>query len=530
MRKYLQLLLLFLTLIVILNSCEDQKFGRDNNNKFFNYITIDGKIFKDGKKDFYPMGINYSVDVVKNDEKVFLTPRSNYHPKFGEDEGESFSTWGEDSAKTHAIIKSHFISIKDMGFNMIRLTGFTTTDGYDGGFHTWSKLDVSNSEEGNKNIEQKIIPLLKMLLKYAEEANLRVMFLISAIETQPENQLNYYSKIAAALKNEKALFAYDLYNEPIYFDKGNYTKKETTEFVKSYNKAIKNNAPNHLTTIGLSHYKIVNEWDPELMDVDFLAFHIYPYGSKNLSILERFEAKLYWISNTISKPWIIGETGLNTAENCEPLNFSWGNYNDQLYFMKYSLEKTKESGGSGYTWWNFQDTKNYPGQIFGTCTVSDYGLVNRKENTFYLNSNGDTILGELKHQLTDLPFKKFTNKNPYNKWWWENKIEKVDSVYYNIDYIPDNESAYGKVVNENNKPVENAIVTLHNTISKATYTTFTKKDGTFKLSTGWTNVFNHLDFKIKVTAVRMETKEIPLKEIYKGKGNTFETIQLEIFN
>ena len=32
-------------------------------------------------------------------------------------------------------------------------------------------------------------------------------------------------------------------------------------------------APKHLTTIGLTHYKIVYEWDPELMDVDFLSFH-----------------------------------------------------------------------------------------------------------------------------------------------------------------------------------------------------------------------------------------------------------------
>ena len=138
-----------------------------NEQKFKNYISLEGKVFKDGGQDFYPMVLNYSIDVItkKNtkDVKAYATPRSKYHPFYGNEEGESMSPWGNDANKTHAIIQKHLHNIRRMGFNTIRLTGFSTTDTY-GGFHTWDKLDVSNSSIGNHNINHGIIPLLKILL------------------------------------------------------------------------------------------------------------------------------------------------------------------------------------------------------------------------------------------------------------------------------------------------------------------------------------------------------------------------------
>ncbi|MDF1671988.1 MAG: cellulase family glycosylhydrolase [Vicingaceae bacterium] len=533
-----KILFFYISLITLFSACREgysPKINIDNEGKFLNYISMDGKKFKDGESDFYPMIMNYSIHTRKlfenNTNGVYITPRAEYHPKY---DGEFFKTlypWGSDSAVTHSIIKSHFKTIKEMGFNTIRITGFAATDFFkdEVGFHSWSKINMSNSTEGNKNIVNGIIPLIKTVLSYAEESGLRVVLLISAIEDQPDNQLNLYSKLAQGLKNEKALMAYDIYNEPLYFDRGNYTKKQTKAFVESYSSTIKKEAPNHLTTIGLSHYKIVHEWDPELMAVDFLSFHIYPYGSKNLNNLERFDSKLYWINKNITKPWIIGETGLNTAENCVPLNLSCGNYSDQLFFMSYSLNKSRSAGSSGYSWWCFQDLKFPPKKIEGTCSVSDYGLLNRKD-TFFLTSNGDTILGELKHNIKTLPFEKFVNDHPYKSKYWDDIAKPNDSIYYNIDYLPNHKKAVGKIINEKRAPVQGAIITLHNPASNSTYSTFTKPDGSFELKTGWTNIFTKLDFKLKVTAVKMETLEIPLKEIYEGEGNIFKDIVLKRFN
>jgi len=525
------------TFFILIASCffscfnNNHQSGLDGNNKFYNYISLKGKVFKDGEIDFYPMVMNYSLDVVNMDTSTsdgfYVTPRRSYHPNYGSDEGESHHPWGTDPEENFSTIKSQLLSIKDMGFNTIRLTGFTSTDAFNKGFHTWSKIDISNSVRGNENIQKGFIPLVKKVLRAAESCGIRVMLLLSAVETQPENQNNFYAKVAEGLKGEKALLAYDLYNEPIYFDRGEYTKKETKAFVESYNKSIKDNAPEHLTTIGLTHYKIVYEWDPELMDVDFLSFHLYPYWSKNLSLLERFDSKLYWVSKNISKPWIVGETGLNTVEGCDPMNLASGTIEDQRYFMSYSLNKFRSSGASGYSWWSYQDTRE---KLRGDCPQSScYGLVDRKKGSTYKNSAGEEIAGGIKHDPSQLPFAKFVNDSPYRNELWDAMPMPPEEDYYNIDYMPAHENAIGKVIDENGDPVENAIVMLYNTVSKSKYSTFTRPDGSFDMKTGWTNVFAKLDFEIQVTAVKMETRKIVLRDIYKGRGNQLEDITIRYF-
>lgn len=524
-------------MVLIFSSCTDDHnaySAKDENGKFINYISIDGKKFKDGEASFYPMVLNYSVDVARSDEGsagLHVTPRAEYHSAYGDAKDQSLDPWPGDSATSHGIIQSHFAAIKDMGFNCIRLTGFTATDFYNNGkgFHTWSMLDLSDTEKGNLNITQRMIPLLRTILGYAEREGLRVILLISAIENQPENQINLYSKLAEGLADEKTLMAYDLYNEPIYFDKGDYTKEETTSFVRSYNAAIKESAPHHLTTIGLSHYKIVHEWDPALMDVDFHAFHVYPYGSIKLSKLERYEAKLCWISRNIDKPWILGETGLNTAEGCEPLNWSWGTVEDQRKFMSYSLEEARSAGASGYGWWSFQDMKFKPGVTEGTCSASCYGLVDHKPGNYFINSEGDTILGGLKTPVDSLPFRNFVADQPYSNSLFSYPMP-AENVYYNIDYLPENEFFTGRIVDENGDGVVDAIVTLRNPVSKAVYSTFTKSDGTFNIKTGYTNVLKHPDFELRATAVRMSTEMVKIGEIYKGKGQSVESIVLRAIN
>lgn len=493
-----------------------------DTQKFHNYISLEGKVFKDGEKDFYPMVLNYSIDVItkKNskDIKTYATPRSKYHPFYGNGEGESMRPWGNDANKTHAIIQKHLHNIRRMGFNTIRLTGFSTTDTY-GGFHTWDKLDVSNSSIGNHNIKHGIIPLLKILLECAENADLRVILLISAIENQPKNQHNYYRKIAKSLANEKALLAYDIYNEPVYFDRGKYNKYQTYNFVKKYSDIFSSKAPKHLTTIGLTHYKIVYEWDMELMDVDFISIHAYPYWSKNLSLLERFESKLYWMSKNISKPWIVGETGLNTMTECDPLNLASGTISDQLFFMKYSLEAFRSAGASGYSWWNYQDTRI---KLNGDCPHWDhYGLISSTKH----GKIEDGYVGTLKHAIEDLPFQSFLNESPYkNKNHSDIKMPPKDH-YYNIDYLPSERHATGKIVDEFDHPVEDAIITLYNPISKAQYSTFSKPDGTFDLKTGWTSLSENLYFMLRVTAVKKETIERAIIEVYNGTSNRETKLQ-----
>ena len=58
------------------------------------------------------------------------------------------------------------------------------------------------------------------------------------------------------------------------------------------------------------------------------------------------------------------------------------------------------------------------------------------------------------------------------------------------------------------------LITLQNTITNAQYSTFSKPDGSFDLKTGWTNIFKHLELKLRVTANKKETIDVYLNKIY----------------
>jgi len=104
-----------------------------------------------------------------------------------------------------------------------------------------------------------------------------------------------------------------------------------------------------------------------------------------------------------------------------------------------------------------------------------------------------------------------------------------DYNYYNIDYLPRRRNAIGKIVDNKGNSIEDAIITLKNTITNTQYSTFSKPDGSFDLKTGWTNIFKHLEFTLRVTAIKKETIEVPLHTIYSGEKNQFQDIVLYDF-
>ena len=91
-------------------NCENNpNAGINQFGEFYNYISLHGKVFRDGCQDFYPMIMNYSIDLVSETSlsgtDLFATPRSTYHPFYGEEEGELKSPWGSDSTKIYSIIQ-----------------------------------------------------------------------------------------------------------------------------------------------------------------------------------------------------------------------------------------------------------------------------------------------------------------------------------------------------------------------------------------------------------------------------------------
>ena len=93
--------ILFLLVIVSFFSCDNKKkdvaktldiaskesLGVHKDGEFQNYISLEGKVFKDGGIDFYPMVINYSIDIFTTnnleDIDIYAVPLSKYHPFYG---------------------------------------------------------------------------------------------------------------------------------------------------------------------------------------------------------------------------------------------------------------------------------------------------------------------------------------------------------------------------------------------------------------------------------------------------------------
>lgn len=203
----------------------------------------------------------------------------------------------------------------------------------------------------------------------------------------------YLSELAKAIDGcpyKSALLAYDLYNEPQW---GVYTrvdqaatqtrsvtsKQTICEYVSSWYDIIKQYDANHLITIGLWDIGDVFNWDPGVMKVDFISMHLYPdpitlaTGLSKPNIIQRETERIVnlvkWCNNALQKPWIIGETAFNSSDEACLYNSLWGNDTDQKSYIDQVLPTVRDCGGSGFSWWQFQELHWYcvPTSVCQTC-------------------------------------------------------------------------------------------------------------------------------------------------------------------
>ena len=76
-------------------------------------------------------------------------------------------------------------------------------------------------------------------------------------------------------------------------------------------------------------------------------------------------------------PWIIEETGFAATDDpADPyVNMDWGTLADQKNYAKISLERARDCGATGYTWWQYKEP-NWDIPIENTL-----GLFYRKDGT-----------------------------------------------------------------------------------------------------------------------------------------------------
>jgi hypothetical protein len=261
---------------------------------------------------------------------------------------------------------------------------------------------------------------------------------------------DFIIKIFERFRDNPEIFAYDLMNEPLYFDnEKKHDKKRVFQIVSFWQKRVYEYAPHQLFTIGFAEPIEVNVWDPALLPVDFVAFHTYhPL---------RVKSEIYWYSTYVNKPWMIGETAL-PAENDSI------SYNDQTSFMQEVYQYVVDCGGAGFGWWEFQESP------VGNFEAQFTGLLNHEGTTTTKDGNY-TIIGTVKPAAKLLP--QLADYKPQEK---VRPINYFNMLGYNNYVIK------GRVVNKKTgEPIEGAVVRGWSKWWTVGVNTYTDENGYFTL-------------------------------------------------
>jgi len=381
------------------------------------FIYLKDKYFQLRNEKFFPVMLNYIVSFRNINDEFVVSPNIDY------EEVGVFESHTKEEVEHQ--LRGHFQLIKEMGFNTIRLC-----------FDRISKIENKNGNEYyyyadgkeffiNTHFEQ-ILNGLESFVDIAHEKGLRIMLLIKN-PWEDKSLEDFTIRIFEKFKDNPTIFAYDLKNEPLYFDNNDArTKNEVYEIVSYWQKKIFEYAPNQLSTIGLSEPIEVNKWDPTIIPVDFIAFHTYhPLRAKS---------EIYWYSTYVEKPWMIGETAL-------PADNDSISYDDQANFMREIYQYVMDCGGAGLGWWNFQEA------VHGNFEARFTGLLNH-EGTTTTQDGQYTIIGTVKpaaYLLSELK-----NYQPQEK---VRPINYFNMLGYNNYVIK------GKIVNKKTKqPIEGAVI------------------------------------------------------------------------
>jgi len=408
------------------------------------FVKIKNNKFELNGNHFFPIMINYVVCLREIENEIVVSCIKEY---------ENPGTFEASSIKENNYqLKAHLQLIKDMGFNSIRLVIDRVYNDHLGYFYP---IDHNRKLYLKKDYNE-IIGAFEKYISLIKTFDLKVMILIKAPISNKELE-NFSIKILKKFHEEPTIFAYDFFNEPLYFDidfktskHNNRRKKEAYNIVKKWKRLIQKYSPNQLLTIGFSEPIEVFEWDPSIMPVDFISFHTYnPLRVPN---------EIYWYSKYIDKPWMIGETAL-------PADGDSISYAEQKQFLIDVYKKVVSCGGAGLGWWEFQEIP------FTHFEAQYTGLLNNKGFT-YTNNGNYKIIGSLKPAALEI-------KNLRNIKVTENSEPAVN--YYNMMGY-NNYLIKGKVINGfDNSPIEGAVIRGWNENWSIGLNTFTNELGEFTL-------------------------------------------------
>ena len=193
--KISKILVFIMILAVMAGCCDVKKKG---------YVYIDDGVFKIKGDTFFPLMLNYKSEMLRfGDDLVFAAAEYYddphvYEPMTKEEAEAQFST--------------HMELVRELGFNSVRLCINVVKKDDKGYFYkTQNDGRAYINEEINK-----ITQAAENLVSIAANHDLKVMFLLKSSWDDDLARLN--DALMRKLSDNKEVFAFDLMNEPLYFD------------------------------------------------------------------------------------------------------------------------------------------------------------------------------------------------------------------------------------------------------------------------------------------------------------------------
>ncbi len=342
-----------------------------------------------------------------------------------------------------------------MGFNTVRIVGwFGQVVDRNGG--TWFKAVAPNLKDSllpvtTAGLYDQYLSSLAEVFDGSRNAGLRVIPLIYLMPGQDGTE-EHFKRVADRFKEDSIILAYDLFNEPLYFDSAQHKKPEVDAITEGWHRLARQYAPNHLTTIGLSGKGEVFAWDPNRLMVDFISYHPYEYEP------DQVRNEMRWYFENMKVPWIIGETAIPADNDSVP-------YTAQKQFAERTLKQARACGAWGYSWWQYKD-------VYWNYFHSDYmGVLNRKGST-RTSKSGSVVNGTVK-PVAEV----FRTFNPDT----DPGECLCPKNYYDLSGCRTSRIS-GRLVDPDRKPIPSGVVIGWNEWWSKSYYTITRADGTFELN------------------------------------------------
>lgn len=374
------------------------------------FIYLQGNDFQLRGEKFFSLMLNYIVSFRDVDGSFALSPHIDYE-NVGVYEANTKEALEEQ-------LSGHFQLIRELGFNTVRLCFDRISKDEKAYFYyaDGKKYFIGDDYE-------KILNGLERAINIAGEKDLRVILLIKNPAEDPALE-QFAVRLLQKFHDNPIIFAYDFFNEPLYFDKPPRSKTDACSIVSHWKDLMATHAPNQLLTIGFSEPIETFKWDPALLPVDFVAFHTYhPLRVKN---------EIYWYSTYVGKPWMIGETAL-------PADGDSISYQEQAAFMREVYQYVVDCGGTGFGWWDFQEATGGNFEAKYTGLLNHEGITTTKDGRHAIIGTVKSAAAEIAHFAEYKPREKIIPVNYYNMVGYNNYLIK------------------GKVLNKKTKtPIEGA--------------------------------------------------------------------------